>query len=216
MEPTGEAEQIKSDEPDLGAILPSVDAADKTDENTDEQQTADVDKLAQLVPKNSKNKTKKHSIDKNLNVPIKSVISKENELCKLEAEIIITSGIKLNLNFKKVYLNGGILYYKPLEEGLNAFDSGLMIEKNIQQRKQPIMNAQIKEEQSQLEFDPDFIELKQFLNLISSFIQSDVLNSEKFVNDLIVFLKDNYGESQMEKNAKLDKVILFFIILFIC
>ena len=75
-------------------------------------------------------------------------------------------------------------------------------------RRQSAAVAKPKADDVLLEFNTDYLNLKQFLNLISNFIEPAVLHSEAFVNDLIVFLKDNYSESQAEKNAKLDKVWL--------
>ena len=75
-------------------------------------------------------------------------------------------------------------------------------------RRQSAAVAKPKADDVLLEFNTDYLNLKQLLNLISNFIEPAVLHSEAFVNDLIVFLKDNYSESQAEKNAKLDKVWL--------
>ena len=92
-----------------------------------------------------------------------------------------------------------------MEQDLNAFDTSLLTEKAIQ-RRQSAAVSKSKVDDVLLEFNTDFLNLKQFLNLISNFIEPAVLHSEAFVNDLIVFLKNNYSESQAEKNAKLEKV----------
>lgn len=100
-----------------------------------------------------------------------------------------------------MFLNGGILYYKPLEEALNAFDRNL-----IQEKKRP--RSATKSAQTancQLTFDNEFVDSKQFLNIMSAYIEAGVFEDEKTVNDLVVFLKDNYAESQREKNNKLEK-----------
>jgi len=57
------------------------------------------------------------------------------------------------------------------------------------------------------EFDPDFVNDRQFINLINSYIMPSILTSEIKVNDLVVHLKDNFGESQLEKDSKMAKVI---------
>ena len=56
------------------------------------------------------------------------------------------------------------------------------------------------------DFDPEFVNTKQALNLIHNFINRHFINSEIHVNDLIVFLKDHYAENSLEKNSKLEKV----------
>ncbi len=57
------------------------------------------------------------------------------------------------------------------------------------------------------EFDPDFVNDRQFINLINSYIMPSILTSEIKVNDLVVHIKDNFGESQLEKDSKMAKVI---------
>jgi hypothetical protein len=110
-----------------------------------------------------------------------------------------------------VFIKGGILYYVPLKEPLNAFDSSLFVEKKNNGKRQQ------KEEASeatattdirfiQSEFDPGFVNEKQFLNLVNNYMMSGFLNSEIYVNDLVTFVKDNFAENQYEKLSKLKKV----------
>jgi hypothetical protein len=56
------------------------------------------------------------------------------------------------------------------------------------------------------QFDTEFVNLEQFLNLIQNFFLFGFLNSEINVNDLIVFVKDNFAENNFEKMSKLKKV----------
>ena len=50
------------------------------------------------------------------------------------------------------------------------------------------------------------VNASQFVNLVNNFIHSAFLKSEIFTNDLIKFIKDNYFESQIDRNAKFQKV----------
>lgn len=105
--------------------------------------------------------------------------------------------------FLKVFLNGGILYYKPLETTLSSFDTGL-----IQEQKNPrafSASKKTKPNSCQVAFDTEYLDAKQFLNIVRSYMRPGVLDSEKAVNDFIVFLKDNYAENQVEKTGKLEK-----------
>lgn len=101
-------------------------------------------------------------------------------------------------------MKGGKLYFTPLKEQISAFDSSLLLEKKI------VYQEQTEEEQDPedilFEFDPEFLNSKQFTNLINSYVSDNFINSEIYVNDLISFIKDNYAESRIEKNAKLLKV----------
>ena len=100
-----------------------------------------------------------------------------------------------------MFIKGGILYYVPLKEPLNAFDSSLVLEKKGQ--------TEIEQKQTNdllHDFDPEFVNEKQFVNLISSYMMPSLLHSEIEVNDLIVHIKDNFGENQFEKRSKLQKV----------
>ncbi len=55
-------------------------------------------------------------------------------------------------------------------------------------------------------FDIDLLDTRQFLNLVGTFMRPGLLDSEEAVNELVVFLKDNYAENMTEKNAKLEKL----------
>lgn len=88
-------------------------------------------------------------------------------------------------------MKGGIFYYTPIA---NTFQMDLL--------------NQVEEEPNHLliEFDPEFINTRQFRNLISTYVSDNFLDSEIYVNNLIVYLKDNYAESRFEKNSKQNKV----------
>lgn len=106
----------------------------------------------------------------------------------------------------QVFIKGGIMYYFPLKESQNAFDSSMLVEKKNNNQTEtepigPILN----------EFDPDFVNDRQFINLINSYIMPSLLSSEIKVNDLVVHIKDNFGESQIEKDSKMAKVNLSLI-----
>lgn len=89
-------------------------------------------------------------------------------------------------------MKGGIFYYTPIT---NTFQIDLLEEPE----EEPSLNLLN-------EFDPEFVNSKQFRNLISTYISDNFLNSEIYVNNLIVYLKDNYAESRFEKNSKQNKV----------
>jgi hypothetical protein len=121
-------------------------------------------------------------------------------------------------------LKGGALYYTPLSNSLSAFDKNLLIDPadaNSSQNAAPATAATPNSVQSSAQsaaantpnpsnmlvnFDPEFLSPRQVLNLINNFISQHFINSEINVNDLIVFIKDNYAETALEKNAKLEKV----------
>jgi hypothetical protein len=105
-----------------------------------------------------------------------------------------------------VFLNGGILYYRPLEPELSAFDSGLITEQSKSPRSSSARGGRGANNPDQQAFDSNLIDTRQFLNLVGTFMLPGVLTCEEAVNDLVVFLKDNYAESLAEKNAKLERV----------
>jgi hypothetical protein len=117
-----------------------------------------------------------------------------------------------------VFLKGGSLYYTPISQPINAFDRNLLIEpKKIEHRDEEEdknENKKQKDNQNSLngsdlllsDFDTEFLNLKQSLNLINNFVNQNFLNSEIHVNDLIFFIKDNYSENTLEKQAKLEKL----------
>lgn len=92
-----------------------------------------------------------------------------------------------------MFLKGGNFYYTPIE---NTFQMNLL--------------NQIEEESNNflIEFDPEFINSRQFRNLMSTYVSDNFLDSEIYVNNLIVYLKDNYAESRFEKNSKQNKVLI--------
>lgn len=98
----------------------------------------------------------------------------------------------------QVFIKGGIMYYFPLKDAQNAFDSSMLIEKK---NNKFVLD----------EFDPDFLNDRQFINLINSYIMPSLLSSEIKVNDLVVHIKDNFAESQREKDSKMAKVNLKFV-----
>jgi hypothetical protein len=103
-----------------------------------------------------------------------------------------------------VFIKGGIMYYFPLKESQNAFDSSMLIEKknnNTNGQSETEVTGHVLDE-----FDPDFVNDRQFINLINSYIMPSILTSEIKVNDLVVHIKDNFGESQIEKDTKMAKV----------
>jgi hypothetical protein len=52
----------------------------------------------------------------------------------------------------------------------------------------------------------DFINSTQFFNLINNFVTKNVYNSEKNLNELINYIKDNFTESVSERNNKIKHV----------
>ncbi len=102
-----------------------------------------------------------------------------------------------------MFLNGGIMYYRPLEDSLAAFDRNLIQEKkrprSSLQKSAPLPNN------PQLTFDSEYLDSKQFLNLLNTFMSAGLFEQEKFVNELVVFIKDNYAESAREKANKLER-----------
>jgi hypothetical protein len=97
------------------------------------------------------------------------------------------------------------MYYFPLKDSQNAFDSSMLIEKKNNNNPETVQNKSILDE-----FDPDFLNDRQFINLINSYIMPSLLSSEIKVNDLVVHIKDNFAESQREKDSKMAKVNLNF------
>ena len=98
------------------------------------------------------------------------------------------------------------MYYFPLKDSQNAFDSSMLIEKKNNNLPETEQNKSVLDE-----FDPDFLNDRQFINLINSYIMPSLLSSEIKVNDLVVHIKDNFGESQREKDSKMAKVNLKFV-----
>lgn len=107
-----------------------------------------------------------------------------------------------------MFLKGGILYYKPLKQDLNVFESNLINSDNkrIQTKNAKKSEAKSEEDTMLSQFDTEFVNLGQFLNLIHNFFLFGFLNSEINVNDLIVFVKDNFAENNFEKMSKLKKI----------
>ena len=93
------------------------------------------------------------------------------------------------------------MYYFPLKEPLNAFDSSMLLEKKTSNENEANVSSSLLNE-----FDPDFLNEKQFVNLVNNYIMPSVLSSEIKVNDLVVHIKDNFCESQNEKESKIAKV----------
>lgn len=56
------------------------------------------------------------------------------------------------------------------------------------------------------EFNTEFVNERQFLNMINNLVHPTFFFSEIFVNDLIISIKDSYTETLAEKNAKLEKI----------
>ena len=99
------------------------------------------------------------------------------------------------------------MYYSPLKKSLNAFDSSLLLEKkSTASESEPVPQGDLLSQ-----FDPEFVNEKQFVNLINSYIMPSLLGSEIKVNDLVVHIKDNFAESQNEKNTKMEKVNNIFL-----
>ena len=84
-----------------------------------------------------------------------------------------------------------------MEGQLHSFDLGLL-------RLNPFYSVVTYDEL--YPFDTEFVNAQQFLNLINNFVKSSFFYSEILVNELIVFIKDNYSENLTEKNSKLEKV----------
>lgn len=95
------------------------------------------------------------------------------------------------------FLKGGSLYFKPIESLFNSFDVSLL-------KLNPLYSVVQYDELH--EFSTEFVDSKQFLNMINNFVQPSFCFSEIFVNNLILFIKNNYTESLVEKNLKLEKV----------
>ncbi len=102
-----------------------------------------------------------------------------------------------------MFIKNGILYYCPLKEHLNAFDSSFFIEKKNKLNQK---NSAEIIEPVQYDFDTELVNEKQFLNLVNNYMMSGFLKSEIYVNDLITFIKDNFAENQYEKLVKIKKV----------
>jgi hypothetical protein len=130
-----------------------------------------------------------------------------------------------------VFLKGGSLYYTPLSNSLNAFDKTLladlaeaassstlqpssptsqtsssMIGGTPEQHQQRAQQQRVPPANLLTDFDPEFLTPRQVLNLTNNFISQHFVNSEIHVNDLVVFIKDNYAETALEKSAKLEKL----------
>ncbi len=84
-----------------------------------------------------------------------------------------------------------------MEGQLHSFDTGLL-------KLNPYYSVVTYDDLS--DFNTEFVNAKQFLNMINNFIKPSFFYSEILVNDLIVFVKDNYSENLAEKNSKLEKV----------
>lgn len=102
-----------------------------------------------------------------------------------------------------MFLKGGSLYYNPLKEPLNAFDSGLFAEKSILPSN---YSDNVDLDEPQFAFDSKFINAKQFANLVRNFLSKNLLDSEIYINELITFLRENYNETSNEKTQKLKQV----------
>ena len=131
----------------------------------------------------------------NLNEVIQSNLSKEEELRKLLNKLIEKKIISHFISCL-VFMKGGVFYYSPVNK---SFKINLL--KDIEEELLNNIDFMSK-------FDPEFLNSKQFRNLITTFVSNNFMNSEIYVNELIVYLKDNYAESRFEKNSKQDKVII--------
>ncbi len=107
-------------------------------------------------------------------------------------------------------MKGGILYYTPLKQDLNVFESNLInVDNKQKQAKKAEAPSDVNVEDKSIlmsQFDTEFVNMEQFLNLIHNFFLFGFINSEINVNDLIVFVKDNFSENNFEKMSKLKKV----------
>ena len=115
-----------------------------------------------------------------------------------------------------MFLKDGILYFNPLKEPLNAFDTSLFGEKHLLNQAKNIQWSNKTNESSvddsSLQFDSTWINAKQFANLIRNFLGKNLLDSEIYVNDLISFLRENYQETSNEKSEKLEHVNIYHFI----
>ncbi len=84
------------------------------------------------------------------------------------------------------------MYYIPVQEPLNAFDR-LMITND----KQAIEASK---------FNTEYIDPPQFVNLLNNYCYSALLKSEADTNRFITYVKDNFLESQLERNKKMEYV----------
>ena len=107
-----------------------------------------------------------------------------------------------------MFLKGGSLYYSPLKEPLNAFDSGLFAEKPILPSN---YSNNVDLDEPQFAFDSKFINAKQFANLVRNFLSKNLLDSEIYINELITFLRENYNETSNEKTQKLKQVFTSYL-----
>jgi hypothetical protein len=85
------------------------------------------------------------------------------------------------------------MYYRPYSSLMDALDRQMI---QIQMDINSItMNS-----------NGDFINSTQFFNLINNFVTKNVYNSEKNLNELINYIKDNFTESVSERNNKIKHV----------
>jgi hypothetical protein len=100
-----------------------------------------------------------------------------------------------------VFIKGGILYYEPFKEPLNALTTTITDEKKLQHHSLKIDEFD--------EFSSEFITCRQFANLIDLFCMPLFIKSEICVNDMIVYLKNNFCESLSEKSKKIETVNIY-------
>ena len=91
-----------------------------------------------------------------------------------------------------MFIKGGIMYYNPLREPLNAFDR-LMLNND----KQSIESSR---------FNTEYIDASQFVNILNNFCFSTLIKSELDTNRLITYVKDNFIENKSERNEKMKYV----------
>lgn len=101
-----------------------------------------------------------------------------------------------------MFLKDGVLYYNPLKEPLKAFDSSFFAEK-LQLTKQEPNSQDI-----QYDFNSKLVNSKQFANLIRSYLSTNLLDSEIYINEFISFVRENYSETAFERELKLKQVSL--------
>lgn len=92
-----------------------------------------------------------------------------------------------------MFIKGGIMYYKPYAKPIDALD-------------RQMIRPQMVNDSSLLNFNEEYINSIQFINLMNNFMAKKTYNSEKNINELINSIKDNFTESESERDNKIKHV----------
>ncbi|CAF0711900.1 unnamed protein product [Brachionus calyciflorus] len=180
----------KMNEENQGDVEQSVILNEKVETGPEEERTVEeLDKPTEVVDENVIDPNQQGDIQKSFQKE-ESIINDAKPNSSNLNEIIQSN---LSREEELLFMKGGVLYYTPVKKSFNI-DLLKELDDDI------INNSEL-----QSKFDPEFLNSKQFRNLIHNYVTNNFMHSEIYVNDLVVYLKDKYAESRFEKNSKLDK-----------